>query len=93
LVGEAYSFSRAFPEEEKFGLTAQLRRAAISVPSNIAEGVGRNHARDTIQFLYIAKASLNEIETQIFLAYDLCFCDKKPARKCSKRLLLSESSS
>ena len=58
LVAEVYAVSRDFPKEELFGLTNQLRRAAVSVPSNIAEGCGRQTPRDTISFLFIARGSL-----------------------------------
>lgn len=54
LVSEIYAITSTFPKEEIFGLTSQIRRCAISIPSNIAEGIERNHAKDTIQFLHIA---------------------------------------
>lgn len=73
LVKSIYQLSKTFPKEEQFGLTNQLRRAAISVPSNIAEGSGRNHSRDSIQFFFIARGSLYEIETQLIIAADLSF--------------------
>jgi four helix bundle protein len=71
LVKSVYQLSRSFPKEEQFGLTNQLRRAAISVPSNIAEGSGRNHSKDSIQFFFIARGSLYEIETQLIISFDL----------------------
>ena len=71
LVKSVYQLSRYFPKEEQFGLTNQLRRAAISVPSNIAEGSGRNHSKDSIQFFFIARGSLYEIETQLIISFDL----------------------
>jgi four helix bundle protein len=77
LVKDIYLLSNSFPPQEIYGLTSQIRRASVSVPSNIAEGIGRNHNRDSIQFLFIAKASLNEIETQLYLAFDLGFCNKE----------------
>jgi four helix bundle protein len=77
LVKTLYEFCKLFPADEKYGLSNQIKRAVISVPSNIAEGIGRNHTRDTIQFLYISKGSLNELETQIYLAFDLGFCDEQ----------------
>lgn len=66
-----YRSSKRFPKEETYGLTAQLRRAAISVPANIAEGYERNHCKEYCQYLYIAKGSLGEIETYLLLAKDL----------------------
>ena len=59
------------PEEEKFGLTAQMRRAAISIPSNIAEGAGRNNQKEFIHFLRISQGSIAELETQILIGQNL----------------------
>jgi four helix bundle protein len=77
LVKSVYQLSKSFPKEEQFGLTNQLRRAAISIPSNIAEGSGRNHSKDSIQFFFIARGSLYEIETQLIIASDLEFISRK----------------
>lgn len=63
----------AFPKEELYGLALQMRRAAVSVPSNIAEGMGRQYKKETLQFLHISRGSLYELETQIFIALDLGF--------------------
>ena len=63
LVKDVYTLTQVFPREESFGLTAQLRRCAVSVPSNVAEGCGQNSAKDTLQFLYVARGSLYELET------------------------------
>ena len=63
-----YSITRAFPDDERFGLTSQMRRAAVSIPSNIAEGSARASTRELIQFVRIADASLSELETQIEIA-------------------------
>ena len=87
LVKEIYQLSSTFPSDEKFGLTSQIRRAVVSVPSNIAEGIGRNHAKDSIQFLYIAKGSLNEIETQVYLALDLGFCSDESSNLIFEKLI------
>lgn len=65
-----YGATKGFPEYEKFGLTNQMRRAAVSVPSNIAEGHGRRYKKETLQYLYITKSSLNEIETQAIIALE-----------------------
>lgn len=71
LVVEIYKLTRNFSSEEKFGLVSQMRRSAVSAPSNIAEGQGRNHSKDTLQFLYIARGSLYELETQTIISLDL----------------------
>ena len=76
LVKEIYQLTATFPKEEQFGLTNQLRRAAVSVPSNIAEGCGRNHSKDSLQFFFIARGSLYEIETQVTIAHDLSLLDE-----------------
>ncbi|MCZ8353624.1 MAG: four helix bundle protein [Cyclobacteriaceae bacterium] len=71
LVKMVYQHSQVFPKEEQFGLTQQIRKSAISIPSNIAEGCGRNHTKDSLQFFYIARGSIYELETQLILANDL----------------------
>jgi len=71
LVKSVYKLTREFPKDEQFGLTNQLRRAVVSIPSNIAEGCGRNHFKDSIQFFFIARGSLYEVETQIIVSSDL----------------------
>jgi four helix bundle protein len=75
LCLEIYKITKGFPDEEKYGLTSQLRRAAVSVPSNIAEGYGRKTTPEYIQFLYIAYGSICEIGTQILLAGDLGYIE------------------
>lgn len=62
-----------FPAEERFGLVSQMRRSAVSVPSNIAEGQARNSAKDFARFLYMGKGSLAELDTQLIIAYELGF--------------------
>ena len=71
LVKDVYQLTNQFPESEKFGLSSQMRRAAVSVPANIAEGVGRNSPKERIQFLAIARGSLTELETHVVIAKEL----------------------
>jgi len=71
-----YQYSSSFPSTEQYGLTSQLRRAAISVPSNIAEGYGRHSTGDYLRFLQIANGSLYEIQTQIEIALNLDYLKK-----------------
>src|SRR5579859_294893 len=71
LVKRLYQFTETFPSSEAFGLTAQMRRAAVSIPSNLAEGAARTGAKEFAQFLNIAKGSLSELETQILIANGL----------------------
>ena len=63
-----YQLTKAFPKDEMYGMTAQIRRASVSVPANIAEGHGREHTRSFIQFLRVAQGSLKELETHLMLA-------------------------
>jgi len=70
LTNSIYTISKSYPEAERFGLTNQMRWCAVSVPSNIAEGCGRSSFKETIHFLYIARGSLYELETQLYLSLD-----------------------
>ena len=73
LVSEIYRHTKAFPEDERYGLTLQLKRSSISLPSNMAEGYGRNSTQDYIRFLRIANGSLFELQTQLEIALNLGF--------------------
>ena len=74
LVESIYRVTRNFPDDERFGLTAQIRRAAISVPSNIAEGAARRSTAEYLRFLSIARGSLSELDTQLQIAQRLAYC-------------------
>lgn len=76
LALKTYSVSRSFPKEEIYGLTAQMRRCAVSIPSNIAEGFKRFHHKEYKQFLHITLGSAAELETQTLIAYELGYMDK-----------------
>ena len=69
LIETIYRLTERFPKEEPFGLVAQLRRAAVSVASNIAEGAARHTAKEQAQFFYIARGSISELDTQIEISY------------------------
>lgn len=77
LVNLIYQNSKSFPKDETFGLTGQMRRCSVSIPSNIAEGCGRRTSADTIQFLHISRGSLYELETQLFIALDQGYLNKE----------------
>jgi len=68
IVKEIYLETEKFPKEELYGITSQARRSAVSIPSNIAEGMGRQYKKDTIQFLHIARGSVYELETLLNIA-------------------------
>lgn len=90
---DLYKVARGFPKTEAYGLVSQLQRAAVSIPANIAEGYERNHRKEYIQFLFIAKGSLGEVETYLLLAKDLGYLSQDDyaqideKRKTTARLL------
>jgi four helix bundle protein len=75
LTVQVYKVSRSFPADERFGLTSQIRRSAVSVPSNIAEGAGRRTNGEFANFLGIALGSICELETQLYVAFELGYVD------------------
>lgn len=76
LVTEIYNVTKHFPQDEINGLTAQMRRAAVLVPSNIAEGAARNNKKDFLRYLASARGSLSELETQLLIALELGYVKK-----------------
>lgn len=85
FVTEVYRYTSSFPRHETYGLAIQLRRAAVSVPSNIAEGKGRRSEKELIQFLGQARGSLCEAETQIMLARRLGYLEEEQTQRMLKR--------
>lgn len=81
LVTEIYRITRKLPKEEMYSIISQLKRPSISVPCNIAEGIGRQYKRDTIQFLHIARGSLYEIETLIQISMMESMIDQKSSNE------------
>ena len=79
FVTKIYSVTALFPKSELYGLTSQVRRSAVSIPSNIAEGSARKHTAEFRQFLYIALASAAELDTQLIIAGNLGFIEKPEA--------------
>ena len=77
LVKMVYTSTQSFPREELYGLTNQMRRAAVSIPSNLAEGAARISKKEFVQFLSIARGSLSELETQLLISADLGYLDSQ----------------
>lgn len=75
FVVSIYKLTFSFPQDEQYGLSLQMRRCSVSIPSNIAEGSGRNNTKEYIQFLYIANGSLSEIETQLEISHRLKYIE------------------
>ncbi|MBL3547055.1 four helix bundle protein [Chryseobacterium sp. KMC2] len=88
LVNLTYILTTNFPKEEVSALTSQIRRAAISIRSNIAEGCGRRTSKDTLHFLHIARGSLYELETQFYLALDQVYISKDDFEIVNRKILL-----
>ena len=82
LVSAVYKLTRTFPSSERFGLTSQIQRAAVSIPSNIAEGQGRLATKEFRQFLGVARGSLKELETQLLISIDLTYAGAEGVADC-----------
>lgn len=87
LANLTYTITKNFPKEELFALTNQIRRSAVSIPSNIAEGCGRRTSNDTIQFLHISRGSLYELETQFYIALDQNYINENDFKNISIQIL------
>ena len=83
LAKQTYAITAKFPAEENFGLVSQMRRAAVSIPSNIAEGQARHTTGEFIQFISHAEGSVAELNTQLILAVELKFCSERKAAPAS----------
>ena len=83
---EIYKQTLIFPDSEKYGLTKQIRRACVSITSNIAEGCGRYHYKDRKRFYYMARASISEVQNQLILARDLGYLTANSQKQLSLKL-------
>jgi len=88
LTKLVYDSTKSYPKEEIFGLTNQMKRSSVSVPSNIAEGCGRNTAKETTHFLFIARGSLFELETQFYLSLDLTYINNEDFKIILNQIIL-----
>ena len=86
LVSEIYKVTERFPSREVYGLTSQIRRAAVSVPSNIAEGAGQHTKREFVNYLHVAQGSLSEVDTQSEIAKRLGYIDESTWAKIDTRM-------
>ena len=86
LVTDIYQITKNYPKEEVYGLTSQIRRAAVSIPSNIAEGAARNYEKEFIQFLYIAFGSLSELETQLIISMNLHYIEPNQFEELNNKI-------
>lgn len=87
LVLRVYSVSRTFPKEEIYGLTSQMRRCAVSITSNIAEGFGRRSFAEKAQFYSIALGSLTELHNQLMIARDIAYCQQDIFSSIERQLI------
>lgn len=87
FVTNVYQITKNYPKEEIYGLTNQLRRASISIPSNIAEGAARKHNKEFAQFLFIALGSASEIETQLIISRNLAYISEAQYKKLNEEII------
>ena len=87
LSVEIHVITKEFPKQEIYGITSQIRRAAVSIPSNIAEGSGRNHIKEFVQFLSVANGSSFELYTQIEIAFDVGYISRDIKDKLISKLV------
>jgi|SRR5450432_3620547 four helix bundle protein len=86
IVKEIYNLTKLYPNVERYGLASQTNRAAVSIPTNIAEGMGRNHSKDTIQFLHVSRGSAYEVETLLNIAMMIGLIDEQTYNNINKKL-------
>jgi len=89
LVLMVYQATKNFPKEELFGLTSQIRRAAVSITSNIVEGFSRNSLKEKTQFYYISKGSISELQSQLLIAKDLMYISKEDFDKIAVQSIVA----
>src|SRR3989338_7507965 len=88
LVTAIYKITKSFPKDEQFGITNQLRKASVSIASNIAEGFGRKSIKDKVHFYTMSCGSLNEVLNQLFISKDLSYLKEKDWRDLEERIIL-----
>ena len=86
IVKEIYKLTKCYPIDERYGLISQTNRAAVSIPTNIAEGMGRNYTKDTVQFLHVSRGSAYELETLLNVAMMINIIDDQTYKKINNKL-------
>jgi four helix bundle protein len=86
IVKEVYTLTKSYPSDERYGLISQTNRAVVSIPSNLAEGFGRNSIKDTIHFLYISRGSAYEVETLLNIAFAIKILNEESYNKVNEIL-------
>lgn len=88
LASDIYGITESFPKEEQYGIVSQIRRSVVSIVSNIAEGCGRNSSKETIHFLHVARGSLYEVETQLYISFDQNYLEKQKLNNLIEQILI-----